>query len=125
MAAVEGPWHATGEVAMVMGRGEHEEDGRRYVSLAGLRMRGWTAGGMGHRLLGPPHRLSVDPRVRASIPVRPYRLERVEAAEQIHEFRSRPARREEPDREKALAGISTRGGSCGGKIGCGLGTGLG
>lgn len=95
---------------MVMGRGEHEEDGRRYVSLVGLRMRGWAAGGMAHRLLGPPDRLSVDPRVRAALPVRLYRLERVEAAEQSHEFRSGPARRAEPDREKALAGISARGG---------------
>ncbi|MEV7884840.1 hypothetical protein ACWD3I_18635 [Streptomyces sp. NPDC002817] len=125
MAAVEGLRRATGEAAMVMGRGEHEEDGRRYVSLAGLRMRGWTTGGLVHRLLGPPHRLSVDPRVRASIPVRPYRLERVEAAEQSHEFRSRSVRRGEPDREKALVGVSARGGSRGGKIGCGLGTGLG
>lgn len=95
---------------MVMGRGEHEEDGRRYVSLVGLRMRGWAAGGMVHRLLGPPDRLSVDPRVRAALPVRLYRLERVEAAEQSHEFRSGLARRAEPDREKALAGISARGG---------------
>jgi hypothetical protein len=110
---------------MVSGRGEHEEDGRRYVSLAGLRMRGWTARGLVHRLLGPPHRLSVDPRVRASIPVRLYRLERVEAAEQSHEFRSGLARRAAPDRSKALAGVSEKGGSRAGKIGCGTGTGLG
>ncbi|MES5822877.1 hypothetical protein [Streptomyces sp. RG80] len=69
-------------------RGEYEEDGRRYVSLAGLRLRGWTTGGLVHRLLGPPDRLSVDPRARAAPPVRLYRLERVEAAEQSHEFRS-------------------------------------
>jgi hypothetical protein len=110
---------------MVRGRGEYEEDGRRYVSLAGLRMRGWAAGGLVHRLLGPPHRLSVDPRARASLPVHLYRLERVEAAEQSHEFRSGPARRAVPDRSKALAGVSERGGSRAGKIGCGPGTGLG
>lgn len=72
----------------MVGRGEHEEDGRRYVSLAGLRLRGWTNGGLVHRLLGPPDRLSVDPRARAAPPVRLYRLERVEAAERSHAFRS-------------------------------------
>lgn len=80
-------WCATGEVAM-MSRGEHEEDGRRYVSLAGLRLRGWTTGSMVQRLLGAPDRLSVDPRARAAPPVRLYRLERVVAAERSHEFRS-------------------------------------
>lgn len=65
----------------------HEEDGQRYVSLAGLRMRGWT-GGLVRRLLGAPDRLSVDPRVREAPQVRLYRLERVEAAERCEEFRS-------------------------------------
>ncbi|MGW0942089.1 hypothetical protein ACWD4O_05960 [Streptomyces sp. NPDC002623] len=61
------------------------EDGRRYVSLAGLRMRGWT-GALVHRLLGPPDRLSIDPRARAAPQLRLYRVERVEAAERSEEF---------------------------------------
>jgi hypothetical protein len=65
----------------------YEEDGRRYVSLAGLRLRGWT-GGLVHRLLGPPDRLSSDPRIRAAPQVRLYRVERVEAAERGEEFRT-------------------------------------
>lgn len=65
---------------------DHEEDGQRYVSLMGLRARGWT-GGMVHRLLGPPDRLSVNPRLRAAPQVRLYRVERVEAAERGDEFR--------------------------------------
>jgi hypothetical protein len=65
----------------------YEEDGRRYVSLAGLRMRGWT-GAMVHRLLGAADRLSVNPRVRGAPQVRLYRLERVEAAERSAEFRA-------------------------------------
>lgn len=64
----------------------YEEDGQRYVSLAGLRTRGWT-GGMVHRLLGPPDRLSVNPRLRAAPQVRLYRVERVAAAERTDEFR--------------------------------------
>lgn len=113
-------------MVMVMVRGEQEEDGRRYVSLAGLRMRGWTAGGMVHRLLGPPDRLSVDPRGRAALPVRLYRLERVVAAERSPEFRSSLVRRAASDRGKVLAGVTARGGSGGGgKIGCGPGTRLG
>ncbi|MEH0469519.1 hypothetical protein QA943_11790 [Streptomyces sp. B21-097] len=64
----------------------YEEDGRRYVSLAGLRMRGWT-GALVHRLLGPPDRLSMDPRARAAPQLRLYRVERVEAAERAEEFR--------------------------------------
>lgn len=64
----------------------YEEDGQRYVSLAGLRARGWT-GGMVHRLLGTPDRLSVNPRLRAAPQVRLYRVERVEAAERTDEFR--------------------------------------
>lgn len=69
----------------MVGCGMHEEDGRRYVSLAGLRLRGWT-GGLVRRLLGPPDRLSLDPRVRGAPQVRLYRLERVEAAERIGEL---------------------------------------
>ncbi|MFG2572009.1 hypothetical protein [Streptomyces sp. NPDC048481] len=65
----------------------YEEDGRRYVSLAGLRMRGWT-GALVHRLLGPPDRLSIDPRARAAPRLRLYRVERVEAAERGEEFRA-------------------------------------
>jgi len=65
---------------------DHEEDGQRYVSLAGLRARGWT-GGMVHRLLGAPDRLSVNPRLRAAPQVRLYRFDRVEAAERGDEFR--------------------------------------
>ncbi|MEU5636105.1 hypothetical protein ACIA8I_00605 [Streptomyces rishiriensis] len=64
----------------------YEEDGRRYVSLAGLRMRGWT-GALVRRLLGPPDRLSIDPRARAAPSLRLYRVERVEAAERGEEFR--------------------------------------
>ncbi|WP_327694155.1 hypothetical protein [Streptomyces sp. NBC_00459] len=64
----------------------YEEDGQRYVSLAGLRARGWT-GGMVHRLLGTPDRLSVNPRLRAAPQVRLYRVERVTAAERTDEFR--------------------------------------
>ncbi|MEW2394868.1 hypothetical protein [Streptomyces sp. NPDC046862] len=66
--------------------GGYEEDGRRYVSLAGLRVRGWT-GGMVHRLLGSPDRLALNPRFRAAPPTRLYRVERVEAAERSEEFR--------------------------------------
>jgi hypothetical protein len=66
--------------------GGYEEDGRRYVSLAGLRARGWT-GGMVHRLLGAPDRLALNPRFRAAPPARLYRVERVEAAERSEEFR--------------------------------------
>ncbi|MBW8739616.1 MAG: hypothetical protein JF621_21680 [Streptomyces turgidiscabies] len=64
----------------------YEEDGQRYVSLAGLRTRGWS-GGMVHRLLGPPDRLSVNPRLMAAPQVRLYRVERVAAAERTDEFR--------------------------------------
>lgn len=67
--------------------GGYEEDGRRYVSLTGLRARGWT-GGMVHRLLGPPDRLALNPRFRAAPPARLYRVERVEAAEWSEEFRA-------------------------------------
>lgn len=64
------------------------EDGRRYVSSAGLRMRGWT-GPLVLRLLGPPDRLGIDPRTSRSAPrLRLYRAERVEAAEQSEEFRT-------------------------------------
>ncbi|MFE7836835.1 hypothetical protein ACFU53_12500 [Streptomyces sp. NPDC057474] len=66
--------------------GGYEEDGQRYVSLAGLRVRGWT-GGMVHRLLGEADRLGVNPRFRDAPRVRLYRLERVEAAERTEEFR--------------------------------------
>ncbi|MGW2614493.1 hypothetical protein [Streptomyces sp. NPDC001500] len=68
----------------------YEEDGRRYVSLTGLRMRGWT-GPLVHRLLGPPDRLSIDPRARAAPHLRLYRVERVEAAERGAEFRTERA----------------------------------
>ncbi|MCX5523404.1 hypothetical protein AB0L47_04465 [Streptomyces bobili] len=68
------------------------EDERRYVSLAGLRLRGWT-GALVHRLLGSPDRLSVDPRMRAAPQVRLYRVERVEAAERGEEFRRGRTRR--------------------------------
>ncbi|MEH0543662.1 hypothetical protein QA802_11405 [Streptomyces sp. B21-105] len=68
------------------GRSEESECCRPYVSLAGLRMRGWT-GPLLHRLLGPPDRLSVDARTRAAPQIRLYRLERVEAAERSEEFR--------------------------------------
>ncbi|WP_246203312.1 hypothetical protein [Streptomyces tailanensis] len=67
--------------------GGYEEDGRRYVSLSGLRMRGWT-GAMVHRLLGAADRLSANPRVRDAPQVRLYGLERVEAAERSAEFRA-------------------------------------
>ncbi|MFE7930421.1 hypothetical protein ACFU6S_17130 [Streptomyces sp. NPDC057456] len=63
----------------------YREDGRRYVSLAGLRIRGWT-GPLVLRLLGPPDRLSIDPRARAAPQLRLYRVERVEAAERSEEF---------------------------------------
>lgn len=66
--------------------GGYEVDGRRYVSSAGLRARGWT-GGMVHRLLGPPDRLALNPRFRAAPPARLYRIERVEATERSEEFR--------------------------------------
>lgn len=65
---------------------EQEENGQRYVSLAGLRARGWT-GGMVHRLLGAPDRLSVNPRLRSAPQVRLYGVERVEEAERSDEFR--------------------------------------
>lgn len=65
--------------------GGYEEDGQRYVSLAGLRVRGWT-GGTVHRLLGAADRLGVNPRFRGAPRVRLYRLERVEAAERSAEF---------------------------------------
>ncbi|BBC37345.1 hypothetical protein SGFS_086390 [Streptomyces graminofaciens] len=67
--------------------GGYEEDGQRFVSLAGLRVRGWT-GGMVHRLLGAADRLSVNPRVRGGPRVRLYRLARVETAERSAEFRA-------------------------------------
>lgn len=67
--------------------GDFEEDGQRYVSLAGLRMHGWT-GPTVQRLLGAADRLSVNPRFRDAPQVRLYRLERVEAAEQCEEFRA-------------------------------------
>lgn len=68
------------------------EDGRHYVSLAGLRMRGWT-GPLVLRLLGPPDRLGIDPRARAAPQLRLYRVERVEAAEHSEEFRTECAPR--------------------------------
>ncbi|MGW0820535.1 hypothetical protein [Streptomyces sp. NPDC002845] len=64
----------------------YEEDGQRYVSLAGLRARGWT-GGTVRRLLGAPDRLSVNAQFRTAPQVRLYRVERVEAAERSQEFR--------------------------------------
>ncbi|MEU6225862.1 hypothetical protein [Streptomyces sp. NPDC047042] len=82
-------------------QGYEEEDGQRYVTLAGLRTRGWT-GGMVHRLLGPPDRLSVNPRFRAAPQVRLYRVERVEAAERTDEFQraaATSARRSEAVRD--------------------------
>jgi len=42
---------------------------------------------MVHRLLGPPDRLSVNPRLMAAPQVRLYRVERVAAAERTDEFR--------------------------------------
>ncbi|MFE7650608.1 hypothetical protein [Streptomyces phaeoluteigriseus] len=75
-----------------MGTVRFAEDERRYVSLAGLRMRGWT-GPLVHRLLGPPDRISMDPRARAAPQVRLYRVERVEAAERGEEFRRGHTRR--------------------------------
>ncbi|MGW0707638.1 hypothetical protein ACWD4G_17045 [Streptomyces sp. NPDC002643] len=68
-------------------RQSYEESGRRYVSLAGLRVRGWT-GGMVRRLLGAPDRLSVNPRFRDAPHMRLYRMERVEAAERSEGFRA-------------------------------------
>ncbi|WP_369245850.1 hypothetical protein [Streptomyces sp. R41] len=65
----------------------YEVDGQRYVSLAGLRARGWS-GAIVHRLLGPPDRLGVDPRFRTAPYTRLYRAERVEAAERSEEFRA-------------------------------------
>lgn len=70
----------------------YREDGRQYVSLAGLRMRGWT-GPLVLRLLGPPDRLAIDPRARAAPQLRLYRVERVEAAERSEEFRTERAPR--------------------------------
>lgn len=79
---------AAGERALV----RYGEDGRHYVSLAGLRMRGWT-GPLVLRLLGPPDRLGIDPRARAAPQLRLYRVERVEAAEHSEEFRTECAPR--------------------------------
>ncbi|MFI1352080.1 hypothetical protein ACH4TV_00610 [Streptomyces sp. NPDC020898] len=82
----------------------YEEDGQRYVSLAGLRARGWT-GAMVHRLLGTPDRLSVNPRLRAAPQVRLYRVERVDTAERTDEFRrvaESSARRSEAVRNAVL-----------------------
>ncbi|WP_405879075.1 hypothetical protein OG747_10800 [Streptomyces sp. NBC_01384] len=69
---------------MMMG---YEEDGQKYVSLAGLRARGWT-GGIVQRLLGAPDRLAVNPRFRSAPHTRLYRAERVEAAERSQGFRA-------------------------------------
>ncbi|MEI5523394.1 hypothetical protein WB401_01285 [Streptomyces brasiliscabiei] len=64
-----------------------EENGQRFVSLAGLRIRGWT-GGMVHRLLGAADRLGTNARFGDAPRVRLYRLERVEEAERGEAFRS-------------------------------------
>lgn len=94
----------------------YAEDERRYVSLAGLRMRGWT-GALVHRLLGPPDRISVDPRGRTAPPARLYRAERVEAAERCEEFLRGHTRRQgdgTPDPGGGPGGDAVLGGGSGG-----------
>lgn len=84
----------------------HEVDGQKYVSLAGLRARGWT-GGIVRRLLGAPDRLAVNPRFRSAPHTRLYRAERVAAAERSEGFRAVA----ETARDRRSRCISPSGGS--------------
>jgi hypothetical protein len=83
--------------ANASGRGQAEVRGaegggdsraaRTYLSAAGLRARGWTAG-MVRQLLGEPDVFRANPHFGSSPPTRLYCVERVEAAERCEAFRA-------------------------------------
>lgn len=69
---------------------DQDPQGRRtYLSAAGLRARGWTAGMI--RLLGEPDLRRANPYFRTAPPTRLYGVERVEAVERSEEFRAASA----------------------------------
>ncbi|MFF7275845.1 hypothetical protein [Streptomyces griseorubiginosus] len=73
-----------------MTTGEQDQDTRgrgTYLSAAGLRARGWTAG-MVRRLLGEPDLRRANPYFRTAPPTRLYSVERVEAVERSEEFKA-------------------------------------
>ncbi|MFC8429806.1 hypothetical protein [Streptomyces sp. NPDC057253] len=84
---------------------DQDPRGRRaYLSAAGLRARGWTAG-MIRRLLGEPDLRRANPCFRTAPPTRLYSVERVAAVERSEEFRAVSAaavRRSGAVREAAL-----------------------
>ncbi|MEU9285321.1 hypothetical protein AB0D57_11485 [Streptomyces sp. NPDC048275] len=85
----------------------YQEYGQRYVSMAGLRARGWT-GGIVHRLLGAPDRLGCHPRSRTAPYTRFYRVERVEEAERSWGFRAVTETEAASERSKQVPGAVER-----------------
>jgi hypothetical protein len=77
-----------------------------FLSLTGLKARGWTAG-LITSLLGAPDQLAANPHYRAAAPMRLYRRERVEAVEASAAW---AARHEAVQKRKDAAGraVQTR-----------------
>lgn len=61
-----------------------------YVTLSGLKRRGWTDG-LIRKLLGQHDRTAPNPKYRTASPMRLYEVSRVETAEATTEFTDRPS----------------------------------
>ncbi|MCL6568685.1 MAG: hypothetical protein K6T35_07355 [Meiothermus silvanus] len=80
-----------------------QEKARDWISLAGLRQRGWTAK-LVERFLGAPDRTAPNPHYRSAPPMRLWAIERVEAVEQDPRFQQalQEARRRQAGAKQAV-----------------------